>query len=112
MLRGRACRVVCGVEVAACEELGVWCALWATSAAEVQVCGMVCGGTAVELSRMGCRDCGLGVPIGDRVARGWNASGESLYWHHASRDDDGALGRRFSRWGRHLGATTLLHETL
>jgi len=71
----------------------------ATSTAEVQVCGMVCGGTTVELSRMGCCDCALGVPSGDRVARGWNALGESLCWHHASRDDGDALGLVFPAGG-------------
>ena len=85
---GRCCgggvrRDGCGAEVTAGEELRCGERFQATSAAEVEVCGMVRGSTTVEPPRMGCCGCGLGVPSREGVAWGWNAPGESHCWHHA-----------------------------
>jgi hypothetical protein len=95
----------------ACEELGCGEHFWATSATEVEVSGMVRGGAAAKPPRMCCCGCGLRVPSHERALKDWNASGKSP-GIPAGRVDSSALGHHFSRWGRHLRATILLHRAL
>ena len=73
---------------------------------------MVRGGAAAEPPRMGCRVSGLEVPSHERVARVWKLWAKALAGILAGRDDGGAHGRRLPCWGRHLGASTLLHGVL
>ena len=65
------------------------------SAAEVEVSGMVRGGTAVEPAQMGYRLSGPGVPSHHRVARVWKLRAKALADILVARDDSGALGHRF-----------------
>ena len=65
------------------------------SAAEVEVSGMVRGGTAVEPPQMGYRLSGSGVPSHHRVARVWKLRAKALADILVGRDDSAALGRRF-----------------
>ena len=72
------------------------------SAAEVEVSGMVRGGTAAEPPQMGYRLSGPGVPSLERVARAWKLRVKSLAGILAGRDDGSALGHRFPVGGVNL----------
>jgi hypothetical protein len=65
------------------------------SAAEVEVSGMVRGGTAAELPQMGYRLSGPGVPSHHQVARVWKLRAKALAGILVGSDDDGTLGCRF-----------------